>query len=83
MGDRVRVDTRAHLCAGSHDMRDTTFPLTRSPITVGSDSYIGVDAYIAPSVLLAAHTIVHPRASVYSNFDQPVELQGNPARAIG
>ncbi len=82
LGDRVRVDTRAHLCAGSHDMKDTTFPLTRPPITVGSDSYIGVDAYIAPSVVLFSNTIVHPRASVYSKFDKPVELIGNPARVI-
>jgi len=83
LGDRVRVDTRAHLCAGSHDMKDTTFPLTRPPISVGEDSFIGVDAYIAPSVSLGAHTIVHPRASVYGSFDSPVELMGNPAKALG
>ncbi len=83
LGDRVRVDTRAHLCAGSHDMKDTTFPLTRPPISIGEDSFIGVDAYIAPSVTLGAHTTVHPRASVYSSFDSSVELIGNPAKAVG
>ena len=83
LGDRVRVDTRAHLCAGSHDMKDTTFPLVRPPITIGDDSFIGVDAYIAPSVVLGTHTIVHPRASVYGDFDGSGELQGNPAKVIG
>jgi putative colanic acid biosynthesis acetyltransferase WcaF len=83
LGDRVRVDTRAHLCAGSHDMKDTTFPLTRPPISIGKDSFIGVDAYIAPSVTLGAHTIVHPRASVYASFDSSVELIGNPAKVVG
>jgi putative colanic acid biosynthesis acetyltransferase WcaF len=82
LGDRVRVDTRAHLCAGSHDMKDTTFPLTRPPITIGNDTFIGVDAYIAPTVTLMAHTIVHPRASVYGSYTTAVELIGNPARAI-
>ena len=82
LGDRVRCDTRAHLCAGSHDMKDTTFPLTRPPITIGDDSFIGVDAYIAPSVQLATHTIVYPRASVYKSFDTAVELIGNPARVV-
>ncbi len=82
LGDRVRVDVRAHLCAGSHDMKDTTFPLTRPPITIGSDSYIGVDAYIAPSVVLSTNTIVHPRASVYTSYDGSVELLGNPARIV-
>ena len=82
LGDRVRIDTRAHLCAGSHDMRDTTFPLTRPPITIGDDSFIGVDAFISPNIALGANTIIHPRASVYKNYDGDVSLQGNPARPI-
>ncbi len=82
LGNNVRVDTRAHLCAGSHDMKDTTFPLTRPPITVGEGSFIGVDAYIAPTVVLGKNIIVHPRASVYKSFDDSSELQGNPAREV-
>jgi putative colanic acid biosynthesis acetyltransferase WcaF len=82
LGDKVRVDTRAHLCAGSHDMKDTTFPLVRPPITIGDNSFIGVDAYIAPDVILGSNVIVHPRASVYRSFGDSVELQGNPARVI-
>ncbi|MDP7005591.1 MAG: hypothetical protein QF718_05210 [Phycisphaerales bacterium] len=82
IGDGVRVDIRAHLCAGSHDMKDTTFPLIRPPITIGSGSYIGVDSYIAPNVTLGPNVIVHPRASVYRNYADSVELQGNPAKVI-
>ncbi len=82
LGDNVRVDTKAHLCAGSHDMRDTTFPLTRPPISIGDNSFIGIDAYIAPNVSLGLNTIVHPRASVYRSFDGNCELQGNPARVV-
>lgn len=80
LGNRVRIDTRAHLCAGTHDMRDTTFPLMRPPIAIGDDSFIGVDAYISPNISLGKNTIVYPRASVYRNFDGGVLLQGNPAR---
>ncbi len=82
LGSRVRVDTRAHLCAGTHDMRDTTFPLMRPPISVGDDSFIGVDAYLAPDISLGANTIVYPRASVYKSFQDGVELQGNPAKIV-
>jgi len=82
LGDNVRVDTKAHLCAGSHDMRDTTFPLTRPPISIGDDCFIGIDAYIAPDVAIGPNTIVHPRASVYGNVDGNCALQGNPARVI-
>ena len=82
LGSNVRVDTKAHLCAGSHDMRDTTFPLTRPPISIGDDSFIGIDAYIGPNVSLGKGTCVHPRASVYKSFEGGVELQGNPARPL-
>ena len=82
LGDNVRVDTRAHLCAGSHDMKDTTFPLIRLPIKIGTNSFIGVDAYIAPTVTLAPNTIVHPRASVYKSYDKAVALIGNPAKVV-
>ena len=82
IGDSVRIDTRAHLCAGTHDMRDTTFPLLRPPISLGDGCYIGVDAYIAPDVTLGSNTIVHARASVYKSYDGNVELQGNPAREV-
>ena len=82
LGSNVRIDTRAHLCAGSHDMRDTTFPLTRPPISIGDDSFIGIDAYIGPNVSLGKGTCVHPRASVYKSYGDDIELQGNPARPM-
>ena len=82
LGNNVKIDTRAHLCAGSHDMRDTTFPLIRPPITIGNNSFIGVDAYIGPNVCLGENISVHPRASVYKSFDSNIELLGNPARPV-
>ncbi len=82
LGNNVRIDTKAHLCAGSHDMRDTTFPLTRPPISIGDDSFVGIDAYIGPNVSLGKGTCVHPRASVYKSYADGVELQGNPARPV-
>jgi len=82
LGDHVCIDARAHICAGSHDMRDSSFSLTRPPISIGSNSLIGVDAFIGPDVELGANVCVHPRASVYKSFGDDVELQGNPARSI-
>jgi len=83
LGDRVRIDTRAHICAGSHDMRDTRFPLSKPPISIGSDCFIGVDAYIGPNVSLANKICVHPRASVYKTFREcDIQLIGNPASVM-
>ena len=83
IGAGTVIDVRAHLCAGSHDMRDTRFPLTRPPISIGSDCFIGVDAYIAPDVELGDRCRVQHRASVYRSFPGGTMLEGNPARPVG
>lgn len=80
IGSGTVIDVRAHLCAGSHDMRDTRFPLTRPPITIGAGCFIGVDAYIAPDVELGDRCRVLHRASVYKSFPPGTMLEGNPAR---
>ena len=81
IGPGTVIDVRAHLCAGSHDMRDTRFPLTRPPITIGAECFIGVDAYIAPDVVLGDRCRVLHRASVYKSFPAGTMLEGNPARS--
>jgi putative colanic acid biosynthesis acetyltransferase WcaF len=80
IGDGCVLDYRCHLCAGSHDITDSRFPQTRPPITIGAGSLIGIDAYVAPGVTLGARVRVHPRASVYKDAGDDVELRGNPAR---
>ncbi len=82
IGDDVRIDTRAHLCAGTHDMKDTTFPLLRPPIVVGSGTFIGIDSYIAPNVQVGSNCTIWPRTSVFKSVDDNAELSGNPARPI-
>lgn len=80
IGNDSVLDSRAHLCAGTHDMSDPTFPLVRRPITIGARCLIGTDAYIAPGTELGDDCIVWPRASVYKNFPDGIALRGNPAR---
>ena len=80
IGNDVVLDFRAHLCAGTHDMSDPSFPLLRPPITIGDGCLIGADAYVGPNVSLGAGCRVWPRASVYKNYPDRTNLQGNPAR---
>jgi putative colanic acid biosynthesis acetyltransferase WcaF len=82
LGDDVAIDYRAHLCAGTHDHTDSRFPLLKPPITIGAETFIGIDAYIAPEVTLGARCRVWPRASVYRSFGDDVELRGNPAHPV-
>ncbi|UCD74936.1 MAG: hypothetical protein JSV91_14255 [Phycisphaerales bacterium] len=80
LGDNVVIDYRAHLCAGTHDMNDSTFPLLTPPISIGDGSFIGLDAYVGPNVTLGAGCRVWPRASVYRDFPDGTSLRGNPAQ---
>ncbi|MCL4222609.1 MAG: hypothetical protein KJZ65_14715 [Phycisphaerales bacterium] len=80
IGDNCVLDARSHLCAGTHDMSDPSFPLVKLPITIGDNCIIGIDAYIAPGVDIGDHCRVWPRASVYKSFPPGTSLRGNPAK---
>ena len=80
IGDDTVMDRKVHICAGSHDMTDSTFPLTRPPITIGSRCFFGFDAYVGPGVTIGDGVRVYPRASVYRDAACGAVLAGNPAR---
>lgn len=83
IGDNTVLDYRAHLCAGTHDMNDSRFPLIKAPITIGRGCLVGLDAYIGPGVTLGDDCRVWPRASVHKGAPAGARLVGNPARAEG
>jgi len=78
IGDGCVLDSKAHLCAGTHDMSDPLFPLIRPPIALGDGCFVGFDAYIAPNVVLGDRTRVYPRTSVYRSTDPDTIWRGNP-----
>ncbi|HZW10454.1 MAG TPA: DapH/DapD/GlmU-related protein [Phycisphaerales bacterium] len=80
IGDGTVIDYRAHLCAGTHDMTDSRFPLLKTPIAVGRGCFIGADAYIGPGVELGDGCRVWPRASIYSAAPAGTHLRGNPGK---
>lgn len=82
IGAGTVLDYKAHLCAGTHDMNDSRFPLLKTPITVGAGCLIGIDAYIGPGVELGDGCRVWPRASVYKSFPAGTNLRGNPAKSF-
>jgi putative colanic acid biosynthesis acetyltransferase WcaF len=82
IGENSVLDSRAHLCAGTHDMADPAFPLVRRPITIGKNCLVGIDSYVAPGVVIGDDCRIWPRASVYKSQPDGVSLRGNPARPI-
>lgn len=82
IGDNVVIDDFAHLCAGTHDITDSRFPLLTPPITIGPGTFIGIDAYIGPDVTIGANCKIWPRSSVHASCGDNLELHGNPAKTI-
>ena len=83
IGPRATLSQYAHLCAGSHDLRDPAMPLTKPPIVVGNDVWIAADAFVGPGVTVGDGAILGARAVVMKDCPPGAILVGNPARSIG
>jgi putative colanic acid biosynthesis acetyltransferase WcaF len=83
IGARATISQGAHLCAGSHDWRDSSMPLLKTPITIGDDVWICADAFIGPGVSIHDRAIVGARAVAMKDVAQDMIVAGNPAKRIG
>ena len=82
IGERVTISQGAHLCAGTHDWRDTTMPLLKQPIDIGDDAWVCADAFIGPNVTVGHRAIVGARAVVMRDVAPSAIVAGNPAKLI-
>lgn len=83
IGARSVVSQGAHICAGTHDWRDATMPLIKSPITIGDDVWVCADAFVGPGAIIGRNAIVGARAVVVKDVPVGAIVAGNPARQIG
>jgi putative colanic acid biosynthesis acetyltransferase WcaF len=83
IGARATISQGAHLCGGTHDHRQSSFPLVKSPIQIGEGAWVCADAFIGPGVTVGNYAIVGARAVAMRNVDPWAIVAGNPARRIG
>lgn len=83
IGARATVSQYAHLCAGSHDLRDPQRRLLRPPIRLGEDVWVCADAFIGPGVCLGKGAVAAARAVVMADVAAGQIVQGNPATPRG
>ena len=82
IGKRTIVSQYAHLCAGTHDHTDRHFPLLREPIHVGSDVWIGADAFVGPGVRIGNLSVLGARSSAFKDLPPRKTCVGSPAKPI-
>jgi len=83
LGSHVLISQGAHLCAGSHDHRQSHFPLVLKPIEVGDGCWLAAECFIGPGVTIGAGAVVAARAVVVRGVSAGAVVAGNPARVVG
>jgi len=82
IGNDTVISQGAHLCAGTHDYTDPTFPLKREPIHVGTQVWIAAEAFVGPGIEIGDGAVVAARAVVTRKVEPWCVVGGNPARPI-
>lgn len=82
IGERVTISQRAHLCAGSHDYRDSAMLLLKPPIHVGDGAWICADAFVGPGVTVGEGAVLGARSVVMRDVERNSVMAGNPARRV-
>nr|WP_281414114.1 hypothetical protein [Rhodoblastus sphagnicola] len=83
IGARAIISQCAFLCAGTHDIRDPSFPLIARPITIGDDVWIAAEAFVGPGVAVGCGCVLSARACAFSDTQSWTVYRGNPATPIG
>jgi len=78
IGARATVSQYAHLCAGSHDIRDLARPLMTPSICIGEDAWICADAFVGPGVRIGNGAILGARAVAMKDLPEGKVGVGNP-----
>jgi acetyltransferase-like isoleucine patch superfamily enzyme/glycosyltransferase involved in cell wall biosynthesis len=82
IGKLTVISQYAHICAGTHDHTQRSFPLLTPPIAIGDEVWIAADAFVGPGVTIGDRTVLGARASAFADLPSDVIAVGNPARPI-
>lgn len=80
VGENTRISQHAHLCAASRDLGKVRMPITRAPITIGRDCWIGADVFVGPGAEIDEGCVVGARSAVFGHMPAASVCTGEPAR---
>lgn len=79
IGAHAIVSQGAHLCGGTHDIRDPAFPLITREIDIGPRAWICADAFVGPGVRVGEGAVLAARAAAFADLPDWTVWRGNPA----
>ena len=82
LGSDVCLSQRAFLCTGSHQFQEPNFDLVTKPISVGAQSWVAAQAFIAPGVEIGEGSMVSAGSVVLENVPPKSLVRGNPATVV-
>jgi putative colanic acid biosynthesis acetyltransferase WcaF len=82
VGAHTVISQGVHICAGTHDYEDPSYPLVKAPIVIGNYVWIAADAFIGPGVTIGDGAVVGARAVVVKDVPPWTVVAGNPAKPI-
>jgi len=82
VAEKAIVSQRAHLCAGTHDIRDPDFQLVTRPIDIGPHAWVAAEAFVGPGAQLAEGAVLGARGVLFGHTEPYGVYAGNPARLL-
>jgi acetyltransferase-like isoleucine patch superfamily enzyme len=85
IGDRVSIAPRVTLVTSSHPNNSNIrsfAPLSRGPVTIEADAWIGAGAIVLPGVTIGKGAVVGAQSVVAASVDPLHVVAGQPARTI-
>ncbi|MEM8757977.1 MAG: glycosyltransferase [Planctomycetota bacterium] len=82
VGTHATISQYTHICAGTHDFGQPTFPLLRPPIVIEAHAWIAADAFVGPGVTVRQGAILGARGCAFKDLEPWTIYGGNPAKAI-
>lgn len=82
IGEKAIVSQGAHLCAGTHDIRDPDFQLITRPIVIESLVWVAAEAFIGPGVTIGEGAVIGARTVMFRDAEPYGVYSGNPAQLL-
>ena len=73
------VSQGCYLCAGTHDYRDPSFPITAHAITIGDQAWVASHVFVAPGIVIGRGAVVGARSVVLEHVPPGMIVAGYPA----